>query len=246
MSISNMNKKMKSNLNLNKFNSLINQASNAIMCDSNCQKQKQAEKLKQKFESAQENLATASGQLQVAEKNYVTITQGDDAYSNLQDLKLEKKAQKVVDQVNTLINSASATITTEINTYNGLLLNFKNVVELHHKYLAENIELKKDLKDEIDDVTKNDRKTYYENQEIDNLKLYYYYFFMTIYVICIICFVVFGFIYPSQTTLLKRLLIFIGLVILPSISTWILGTAIKFVHYLYSLLPKNVYKGRQY
>jgi hypothetical protein len=246
MSISNMNKKMNSNLNLNKFNSLINQASNAIMCDSNCQKQKQAEKLKQKFQSAQENLATASGQLQVAERNYVTITQGDDAYSNLQDQQLEEKAQKVVDQVNTLINSASATITTEINTYNGLLLNFKNVVELHHKYLKENIELQKDLKDEIDDVSKNDRKTYYENQEIDNLKLYYYYFFMTIYVICIICFVVFGFIYPSQTTLLKRLFIFIGLVILPSISTWILGTAIKFVHYLYSLLPKNVYKGRQY
>ena len=27
------------NLNINKFNSFINQASNAIMCDSNCQKQ---------------------------------------------------------------------------------------------------------------------------------------------------------------------------------------------------------------
>ena len=118
--------------------------------------------------------------------------------------------------------------------------------ELYSVYLEKNQATQKNIKSHHADVLTNDRKTYYENQEIDNLKLYYYYFFMTIYVICIICFVVFGFIYPSQTTLLKRLLIFIGLVILPSISTWILGTAIKFVHYLYSLLPKNVYKGRQY
>jgi len=241
-----MSKKFNSNMNLNNFNSLINQASNAIMCDSNCQKQKQAETLKQTFEAAQANLATAPGQLQVAERNYVTLTQGEGVYSELQDEQLEEKAQVAIDQIMTLIDSAAEFITTEIETYNGLLLNFKNVVELHHKYLTENIELEKDLKDEIDDVSKNDRKTYYENQEINNLKLYYYYFFMTIYIICVLCFIVFGFIYPSQTVVVKRLFIFIGLVILPSISTWILGTVIKFVYYLYSLLPKNVYKSRQY
>jgi len=237
---------MNSNLNLNNFNSLINQASNAIMCDSNCQKQKQSETLKQTFEAAQANLATAPGQLQVAERNYVTLTQGEGAYSELQVEQLEEQAQVAADQITLLVDSASESITTDIETYNGLLLNFKNVVELHHKYLTENIELDKDLKDEIDDVSKNDRKTYYENQEIDNLKLYYYYFFMTVYIICVICFIVLGFIYPSETTFVKRLFIFIGLVALPFISTWILGTVIKFVYYLYSLLPKNVYKNRQY
>jgi hypothetical protein len=157
----------KNSLNLNNFNSLINQASNAIMCDSNCQKQKQAESLKQKFETAEANLATAPGQLQVAERNYVTLTQGADAYSELQDNQLSNKAQEIADQITTLVNEAVADISAEIDTYNGLLLNFKNVVELHHKYVTENVELKKDLKDEIDDVSKNDRKTYYENQEID-------------------------------------------------------------------------------
>ena len=237
---------MNSNLNLNKFNSLIDQASNAIMCDSNCQKNKQAETLKQTFQAAQANLATAPGQLQVAERNYVTLTQGEGAYSELQDQQLGEQAQIAADKITLLVDSTSESITTEIDTYNGLLLNFKNVVELYHKYLTENIELEKDLKDEIDDVSKNDRKTYYENQEIDNLKLYYYYFFMTVYIICVICFVIFGFIYPSETTVVKRLFIFIGLVVLPFISTWILGTVIKFVYYLYSLLPKNVYKNRQY
>jgi uncharacterized protein YgiM (DUF1202 family) len=234
------------NVNLNKFNSFINQASNAIMCDSNCQKQKQADLLKQKFQTAQANLATAPGQLQVAERNYVTLTQGASAYSDLQDQQLSEEATKIADQINELITAAVADITTDISSYNGLLINFKNVVELHHKYNTENIKLEKKLKNEIDDVSKNDRKTYYENQEIDNLKYYYTYFFMFIYSICVICFVVFGFIYPSQTTVIKRLFIFIGLIILPFISTWILGTFVKFIYYLYSLLPTNVYKSRQY
>jgi hypothetical protein len=234
------------NNNLNRFNSLINQASNAIMCDSNCQRKKQAESLKQKFETAQANLATAPGQLQVAERNYVTLTQGAGAYSDLQDQQLTDKAEEIANQINELVASAAAEITTDIATYNGLLINFKNVVELHHKYKKENIKLEKSLKDEIDDVSKNDRKTYYENQEIDNLKYYYNYFFMTIYIICVICFVIFGFIYPSQTSLIKRLFIFIGLIILPFLSTWLLGSLIEFIYYLYSLLPKNVYKSNEY
>jgi hypothetical protein len=216
------------------------------MCDSNCQRKKQAESLKQKFETAQANLATAPGQLQVAERNYVTLTQGAGAYSDLQDQQLTDKAEEIANQINELVDSASAEITTDIATYNGLLINFKNVVELHHKYKKENIKLEKSLKDEIDDVSKNDRKTYYENQEIDNLKYYYNYFFMTIYIICVICFVIFGFIYPSQTSLIKRLFIFIGLIILPFLSTWLLGSLIEFIYYLYSLLPKNVYKSNQY
>ncbi len=234
------------NNNLNRFNSLINQASNAIMCDSNCQRKKQAESLKQKFETAQANLATAPGQLQVAERNYVTLTQGAGAYSDLQDKQLTDKAEEIANQINELVASAAAEITTDIATYNGLLINFKNVVELHHKYKKENIKLEKSLKDEINDVSKNDRKTYYENQEIDNLKYYYNYFFMTIYIICVICFVIFGFIYPSQTSLIKRLFIFIGLIILPFLSTWLLGSLIEFIYYLYSLLPKNVYKSNEY
>jgi hypothetical protein len=241
-----MSTNLNNNLNLNKFNSLINQASNAIMCDSDCQRKKQAESLKQKFETAQANLATAPGQLQVAERNYVTLTQGETVYSELQDQQLSEEAEKISDQIRELVTAAAAEITTDIESYNGLIINFKNVVELHHKYLMENIRLEKDLKNEIDDVSKNDRKTYYENQEIDNLKYYYTYFFMFIYAICVICFIIFGFIYPSQTTVVKRLFIFIGLLILPFLSTWLLGSLIKFIYYLYSLLPKNVYKSRQY
>jgi hypothetical protein len=234
------------NLNINKFNSLINQASNAIMCDSNCQKQKQAEALKQKFQAAQANLATATGQVQVAEQNYVTLTQGSAAYSELQDQQLTAKAEEISNQILELVSAAAADITTDIASYNGLLLNFKNVVELYKKYKIENAKLEKDLKITIDDVSKNDRKTYYENQEIDNLKYYYTYFFMFIYSICVICFIIFGFKYPSQITVVKRLFIFIGLLILPFISTWLLGMLIKFIYYLYSLLPTNVYKERKY
>ena len=235
-----------SNLNLNKFNSLINQASNAITCDSNCQKQQQIQTLKQKFQTAEANLATAPGQLQVAEQNYVTFTEGAGAYSDLQDQQLGAQAQAIANQITSLVNAAAAEISTDIESYNGLLINFKNVVELHHKYKMENIELAKELKDETSDVLVNNRKTYYENQEIDNLKFYYHYFFLVIYIIFVICFAIFGFTHQSQTGVAARFFIFIFLLILPFISTWVLGIIIKFIYYLYSLLPKNVYKNREY
>jgi hypothetical protein len=62
---------MSNQFDMNKFNTLISQASDAIMCNSECRKQRQADKLKQNYLNSQTNLASASNQVQVAQKNYV-------------------------------------------------------------------------------------------------------------------------------------------------------------------------------
>jgi hypothetical protein len=235
---------MSNQINLNNFNSFINQASNAIMCDANCQKQKQSEQLKQIFQNAEANLVTSEGQVQVAEKNYITYVGGPSAYNDFINKKLKQEAREKANKINQLVDVAVADISASIDTYEGLLLNFKNVVELHNKYTEDNKNLEKDLKNETHDVLTNDRKTYYENQEVDNLKFYYVYFLLTIYVIIVICFIIFGFIYPSQNSPASRLFIFIGLLILPFFSSWLLASLIEIIYYLYSLLPKNVYKNK--
>jgi hypothetical protein len=58
----------------------------------------------------------------------------------------------------------------------------------------------------------------------------------------VICFCIFSIIYPS--TLNWKIRVFLGLifVILPFISTSLLGIIIKLIYWLFSLLPKNVYK----
>jgi len=237
---------MSNQIDMNKFNTLINQASDAVLCNSECRQQRTADKLKQNYLNSQTNLASASNQVQVAEKNYVTFTQGPSGYNDLLDKQLQEQAQEVSDKFTEYFNSDSEQIKTQIDTYEGLLLNFKNVAELYLKYKQENVELIKDLKDETNDVLTNERKTYYEDQKIDGLKGYYYYILLGIYIIFLIGFIIFSIMYPSQTNWKIKLASFIGFILLPFFSTWILGKIISIIYTAYEMLPKNVYAQKNY
>ena len=237
---------MSNQIDMNKFNTLISQASDAVLCNSECRKQRETDKLKQNYLTSQTNLASASNQVQVAKKNYVTFTQGDSGYNDLLDSELQKKAQEIADKFTEYFENDSKEITTQIDTYEGLLINFKNVAELYLKYKTENVQLIKDLKDETNDVLTNERKTYYEDQKIGGLKGFYYYILLGIYIICLIGFIIFSLMYPSQTSLIKKLVTFICFILLPFFSTWILEKFIYLIYTLYELLPKNVYAQKNY
>ena len=237
---------MSNQIDMNKFNTLISQASDAIMCNSDCRKQKQADKLKQNYLNSQTNLASASNQVQVAEKNFITFTQGEFGYNDLLDNQLHEKAEQIANQFTEHFQADSEKIKTQIDTYQGLLLNFKNVVELYLNYKKENVQLIRDLKDETNDVLTNERKTYYEDQKIEGLKSFYFYILLIIYIICLICFGIFSLMYPSQSNWKIKMATFIGFILLPFFSTWILGKIIYLIYNLYELLPKNVYAQKNY
>jgi hypothetical protein len=237
---------MSNQFDINNFNTMVSQASDAILCNSECKKERETEKLKQTYFDAQTNLASASNQVQVAQKNYVTFTQGITGYNSLQSDTLHQQADTIANEFTNKFNEEVGKIMLQINTYDGLLLNFKNIFELFKKYKKENIELYEEFKEESNDILTNERKTYYEDQNIDSLKTYYYYFLLVIYIICVICFGVFSLIYPSQTDWKIRFLTFIAFIALPFLSTWILGKIIYFIYEAYNLLPKNVYGEKNY
>jgi hypothetical protein len=237
---------MSNQIDMNKFNTLISQASDAVLCNSECRKQRETDKLKQNYLNSQTNLASAPNQVQVAQKNYVTFTEGPSGYNDLLDNQLQEKAQEIVNKFTEYFDSDSKEITTQIDTYEGLLINFKNVAELYLKYKKENVQLIKDLKDETNDVLTNERKTYYEDQKIDGLKGFYYYILLGIYIICLIGFIIFTLMYPSQSSFIKKIVSIIGFIALPFLSTWILGKIIYLIYTLYELLPKNVYAQKNY
>jgi hypothetical protein len=234
---------MSDSFNLNNFNQLISQASDAIMCNSECRRNKQEELLKQKYLNSQTNLATASNQENIAEKNYILFTKGESAYNDFLDNKLQEKANLISEKFIENFNKESNIIKSQISSYSGILLNFRNIVDLYLNYKRENIQLFKKLKEETNDVLTNERKTYYEDQNIDRLTFFYSYFFITIYVIFVLCFGGFSFIYPSNYSWKFKLALFVLFIILPFISTWIVGKIIYFLYEIYDLLPKNVYKN---
>ena len=232
--------------NIDKFNALVSQASDSLTCNSECQQQRQAESLKKAYEDSQANLASAASQEQQAEKNYVVFTQGQTVYDNLINNQLQSKSSELSNEFTQNFNNEVIQIQSQIDNYNGTLINFRNIVDLYIHYKNKNYELFNDLKDTTSDVLTNERKTYYEDQNINNLKLVYFYFLLVVYVISALCFIIFYFIYPSNVSLKIVLSLIIGFILLPFISSWILSGIIYLLYEVYKILPKNVYVQKNY
>lgn len=237
---------MVNSCDMSRFNSFIQEASDTIMCDVDCQRQREEERLKQEYERAQQALASAPSQLQRAQQNYVLYSQGESEYDELLDEELDEKANIIADAFTENFDNEVNKLKSQISSYNSLLINYDNIFDLLKKYEIENGLLWKELKKETNDLLTNERKTYYEDQNIGTLQFYYFYFLVTIYVICVLCFGAFSFIYPSQSSWIIRLGIFIAFIVLPFISTWILGIIVYLLYEGYNLLPKNVYIDKNF
>jgi len=226
------------------FNSLIEQVNEQTACDAECQKQKEEDSLKKTWDDSKTNLLSAPNQERDAEKKYITYVKGSVAYDDLQNKRLNAKATKITTKFQTSFEEISKKIETQIGTYEGVLLNFKNVADLYLKYKEENLQLTKELKENVNDVLTNERKTYYKDQSIDKMKFYYYHIILVLYIICVLCFGFFALIYPSKSSWQTRLGTFVALILLPFVSTYILGFILLLKNFLVSAIPKMASKNK--
>lgn len=231
---------MTNNIDVNKFNDFLDNANNVLSCDSDCQEKRKKSELKKSYLEAKMNLLTAPTQVETTYKNYLTYTKGDDAYNEYHEKELQQKAATIITTFKTNFSDEVKNAKDSYDTYSGLLLNFAHVVELYHKLVKENAALTLKIKDTSSDILTNDRKTYYEDQSIDNL-IFYHNIIMAIYVICIIVFAVSIFLFPSTSSKGALLAILVFFIIYPFICIRIF----KFIFYIKDLIlgifPKNVY-----
>jgi hypothetical protein len=233
---------MSNQFDLNKFNSFLNTATQAVTCNAECQRNNKENQLKEKYQTARSNLDLAKPQYELAKQKYYTYVDGQSGYNEMIENELNKKADLFGEKFKENYRLEKEKIESQLQTYDGILINFRNIVELHQKYKKENVKLFKQLKNETNDILTNERKTYYEDQQNDYLDIYYYYFLFVIYCIVVICYIFFSLIYPSSFDWKIRFFIGLIFVILPFISTWLLGMIIDLMYWLFGLLPKNVYK----
>ena len=232
---------MDSQFNINKFNSFIQSASQQIACGTECQEQKTAEQLKNTYLTAQSNLTLAKPQYDIAKKNYYVYVDGQNGYNQMMEEDYSKEANKITSEFKDNYDKEINKIKSLLVTYDGILINFRNVIDLYTQYKEENLKLYKSLKADVNDVLTNERKTYYEDQSIDFLNAIYKYALIIIYVIVVICYIVFSLIYPSDISFKIRGILFLVFLVLPFISTFLLGKLIQLIYWIFGLLPKNVY-----
>jgi len=228
--------------NLDNFNSLIEQASQAISCGKECQEQQTINELREKYEQAQFNRINADDIERTAAKNYITYAKGEEAYDEYITNILTKKANEITQNIMGFFTTNISQLVEKLNNYDNLYLNYSNIEELHKKYNNENGELFTDLKNKSSDVITNNRKTYYEDQSIQTLNNIYY-ILLYIYIIGVVVFTISLFIYPTNTPIGKNIFIIILMIIYPFISLFIFKRLYKFYNFIVSLFPKNVYKS---
>jgi hypothetical protein len=228
------------NSSLDKMNKLIEQASNAIACGPDCQRKKKEEELKKKLLDSKTNLQSAPGQYEAASKKYYTFTQGSAGYNDIREAELREKADLITSTFESGFEDDIRKATTEIETYDGLRINFLNVFDLYVKYVRENKELENEIKQTSSDILTNDRKTYYEEQGIDNLK-FYYSIFRIIYMLSVVLFAVLVFVLPTQLKIISKIGVIVFLVAFPFISTTLLTWAMDLYAKMVGVLPVNVH-----
>jgi len=221
------------------FNEMIEQARERNACDAECQFRKRSAELKiacdeaKKYESVDEERAISEC------KKYYVYAHGQQAWNELQDNKINERVDKLIINFSNQINEEKKNITNNIDSYNGLYKNFKNVLSLYLILLKENKYLNFEIKNEGSDILTNTRKTIYEEEGINNL-LYIYYFLMFVYIVITIVFLISIFTFPSDMSIVKKIIIFIVILILPLIAPTLLAGKLSIINKLLNIVPKNV------
>jgi hypothetical protein len=193
-----------------------------------------------RYSTAESKLILAEPKYDIENSKYSTFKKS--CYDNMVESSLKTEAEQTTEKMKDSYDTETSKIKGQLSSYNGLLISFRNLSDLYRKYKKENSDLFKKLKNGTHDILTNERQTYYEDQEIDVLNNYYLYILWIIYIIVVVCFVVFSIIYPSQSSFIVRILILCVFILLPFVSTWILGKIIQLIYWLFGFIPKNVYK----
>lgn len=221
------------------YNEMILAAREKNSCDEHCQFRKKAKSLREKCMEAKKYESVDEEKAIIACKKYYVFTHGKEAWMKHREEELLHKVNKIILKLKEKIGSEAKEILHKLETYDGLYSNIWNVSDLYKTLLHDNIALKKNIKIEHSDILTSDRKTEYEDEEINRLKNYYF-IILCVYVILVIVFLISIFAISSQFNLTIKTGMFVALCLLPLLIPHILSRAVYIGHKIYDIIPKNV------
>jgi hypothetical protein len=238
---SSFNNNSDSDFDMDQFNALIQTANDSISCDAACMQNREEQSLRQQYLDAETNLVNGPQQLYSAKKKYITFTQGENGYNEYISNEIEQQANTIVTTYQAKLKDTISMIRNLFKSYESLFINYGNVADLYKKYKQDNNDIENKFKTTVSDTITNDRKTYYEDEDLNRLKNYYY-FFIFIYLFVVFVFFISIFLVDSNFRLITRIFILLLLIIYPFICYFSYQLIEKTFNYFKSYLPNNVYK----
>uniref|UniRef100_A0A6C0KVZ1 Uncharacterized protein n=1 Tax=viral metagenome TaxID=1070528 RepID=A0A6C0KVZ1_9ZZZZ len=227
---------------VNKLNDLINQSKAALACGPSCQKDRKSEELKQKYINAQTNVIAAPDELKTAQKNYFLFSQGVASYDKVIETELTGKVDKIASVMQAEFDENIQNAENLTSNFGILDQQFEHIQDLKKKYMKENAAMALEIKDTITDIVTNDRKTYYQEQNMTR-EYGWYNLYTIIYVIMMALFLIFIFSVDSNYSFKVKIIAFIIFFAYPWISGPIIFRIMAGIQHVSDMLPKNIYEN---
>lgn len=221
-------------------NDFINKAQQFMDCGTDCQASNKAQTLLHDYQVAQMSLFNGTNNLESSSKNYYTFAKGDPAYNEFNKGKLGDVADKITKKYSNMFNEIAQNSYILNNVYQSDFVNVNHAKELHQELVQKNRTLETSLKDTLNDISTSDRKSYYEDQELSDLR-WWYYVYLIIYILLLVTFVASCFLVPTEVSRYKRAGIVVFLVLYIFLAKYVAIGFLKLLSYISSFFPKNVY-----
>lgn len=228
----------------NKLNAILAQTKDKLLCNPDCQKQRQGNAYKQKWDLAKKNYKAAPEEIKQAEKNYYIFDKGYGAYKDM----LYDRYTKSAAEFKAASNKKHAIVETEIQE---LLANYTagtTYLKRMNEFLKIKLQEKEDLQHDIDAyigyTETSGRKVIYENRERDSLTTYRQ-VITYLFLLIVLLFLVFGPFLPNK--LYKQWRVWLILALFLLLPYFLIDRVVKLIFSLYNYLAtwqvrKNVYE----
>ena len=225
-------------MDLDKVNALLQQATETIGCDTDCQNANKKKELEKIFLDAKNDVVNAPLKLKNAAKNYYEFSSGDAGYNEYLDKELTAAAISESDVFVKKFNTNAADVERSIDMLDGLSVNRQNIVDLLQTFTDKNAKLSEEISDTENDTLMDERKMFYEEEGISGLGFYYNVLRFFYYAVLII-FVVLNFTNTSVYSFQQRVAVFVLIAIYPYFASKLLNWFLILVEAIKNILPKN-------
>ena len=221
-------------------NELIETQKQFLACDAQCEHDKKLAKLREIYDTKEDNLETAPMQMEVARKNYLEFKYGQDDYVTKASVALKKEADKVIADMTQIWTQEKDMITALISDYNTMMKPHADMERYRDRISASVDRLDKNYEAKQNDTITNDRKAFYQNQGVDNLR-YWFYFLRWAYAAIVMTFIVGVFSLPTTKSSKLKYGMLTLLVVFPFVVAVIAVASFAMIRTILSKLPYNAF-----
>lgn len=181
-----------SGLPRNKLNQLMRMAEERLRCDTPCQRKKDILALKEKWLNSKSEYNKLPNEIVENEKNYYTLDKGEKYYKdNILKTRYDDHIRKYKNTEYAKLTEVKSVLDALVENYYSDTVAESRIDQLYEDVSKKNQALKLDVDNYYKKTFTDERKVFYEDQEIDNLK--YYRTIITIaYYVLIVFYIVFG------------------------------------------------------